>query len=104
VLDRLPASFWEVRYVGARFPGSPAVRREPGLAPGANCQLYAYEVARHFGLDPPDLRSSELWADTTATARVEQPQALDLVLFSPAFAERERYRTLVGFKRIVRRR
>ncbi len=76
----LPDSFWEVRYVGARYPGSPAVLARPGLADGANCQLFAYEVLRHFGYDPPDLRSSELWDDTQSTQRVVAPRALDLVL------------------------
>jgi hypothetical protein len=76
----LPDSFWEVRYVGARYPGSPAVLARPGLADGANCQLFAYEVLRHFGYDPPDLRSSELWDDTDSTQRVAVPRPLDLVL------------------------
>jgi hypothetical protein len=76
----LPDSFWEVRYVGARYPGSPAVLARPGLADGANCQLFAYEVLRHFGYDPPDLRSSELWDDTAATQEVAVPRPLDLVL------------------------
>ena len=78
----LPDTYWEVRYVGARYPGSPAVRTRPGLADGANCQLFAYEVLRHFGLMPPELRSSELWSDTTATRRVTVPSPLDLVLFN----------------------
>jgi hypothetical protein len=76
----LPDSFWEVRYVGARYPGSPAVLARPGLADGANCQLFAYEVLRHFGYDPPDLRSSELWDDVKSTQRVAVPRPLDLVL------------------------
>lgn len=138
VLDRLPAEFWTVRYVGARFPGSPAVARRPGLAGGANCQLFAYAVLVHFGLDPPPLRSSELWADTAASVRVPSPEPLDLILLNatarawgahvgvwvaddrilhlcaeigrPAvwrmrdFAARERYRTVVGIKRITARR
>lgn len=76
----LPDTFWEVRYVGARYPGSQVVRTRPGLAEGANCQLFAYEVLRHFGLEPPELRSSELWSDTVATQRVTVPRPLDLVL------------------------
>jgi hypothetical protein len=78
----LPDSFWDVRYVGARYPGSAAVRARPGLAEGANCQFFAYEVLRHFGLCPPDLRSSELWADTAATREVAVPRPLDLVLLN----------------------
>lgn len=76
----LPDTFWEVRYVGARYPGSPGVRARPGLDEGANCQLFAYEVLRHFGLAPPELRSSELWSDTLTTQRVSVPRPLDLVL------------------------
>jgi cell wall-associated NlpC family hydrolase len=112
------------------------VAKRPGVADGANCQLFAYEVLRHFGLDPPALRSSELWADTQATSRVLTAQPLDLILVNataeswgahvgvwvgddqilhlcaeighPAvwrmndFAARQRYRTLVGIKRVVR--
>lgn len=82
VLARIPEAFWHVRYVGSRFPGSATTELCPKLASGANCQLYAYEVARHFGLDPLDLRSSELWEDTEATERVSDPQPLDLILFN----------------------
>jgi hypothetical protein len=76
----LPAGFRTVPYVGARFPGSPAEPRRPGLADGANCQLFAYEVLKLFGLDPPALRSSELWADMASTSRVVTVQPLDLIL------------------------
>ncbi|MBO2451127.1 hypothetical protein J4573_28785 [Actinomadura barringtoniae] len=137
VLEELPDGLWATQYVGDRFPGSPKVAERPGLADGANCQLFAYEVLRWFGLDPPDLRSSELWADVECTRRVTEARPLDLVLFNatedawgahvgvcvgddqilhlcaelgrPAvwsrqqFHERERYRTLIGIKRVVRR-
>ena len=76
----LPDAYWDVRYVGARYPGASAVRDRPGLTDGANCQLFAYEVLCHFGLIPPDLRSSELWSDTAVTQRVTVPRPLDLVL------------------------
>ena len=76
----LPAEFWTVPYVAARFPGSPAVLADPDLAKGANCQLFAYRVLAHFGLAAPPLRSSELWTDTTATTRVPVAEPLDLVL------------------------
>jgi cell wall-associated NlpC family hydrolase len=138
LLAGLPVDLWATRYVGARFPGSPEVTERPGLADGANCQLFAYEVLRLFGLDPPDLRSSELWADRTCTKEVTVAQPLDLALFNaddnpwgahvgvyigdaqvlhlsaevgfPAvwrvsdFALRERYRTLIGFKRLSEKR
>ncbi|MEV6012278.1 hydrolase [Streptomyces sp. NPDC051976] len=134
VLHELPDEFWAVPYVGSRFPGSPEVTAD-GLRAGANCQVFAYQVLRHFGLTPPDVRSSELWADTRATARVSVAQPLDLLLFNatddaygahvgvwvdggrvlhlcaeigrPAvwtmaeFAQRQRYRVLVGIKRVV---
>ncbi len=135
VLHQLPAAFWTVPYVGSRFPGASEVTDLPGLEEGANCQLFAYEVLRYFGLAPPALRSSELWADTQATARVLVAEPLDLVLFNatddaygahvgvwvnegrvlhlcaeigrPAvwemteFATRQRYRVLIGIKRVV---
>ncbi|MBB6397480.1 cell wall-associated NlpC family hydrolase [Actinomadura coerulea] len=55
----------------------------PGLADGANCQLFAYEVLTLFGFDPPDLRSSELWADADFTEPVAAARPYDLVLFNP---------------------
>ncbi|GAA4321957.1 cell wall-associated NlpC family hydrolase [Actinomadura luteofluorescens] len=82
VLENLPDGLWATRYVGARFPGSPQVAATPGLAEGANCQLFAYEVLRWFGFDPPDLRSSELWADAEFTERVDAARPYDLVLFN----------------------
>ncbi|MEV6330156.1 hydrolase [Streptomyces sp. NPDC051909] len=82
IVAALPAEFWTVRYDGSRFPGSAAVTALPGLAAGANCQLFAYEVLRHFGLAPPDLRSSELWSDTESTVHVPVARPLDLVLFN----------------------
>ncbi|MFI9103508.1 hydrolase [Streptomyces fildesensis] len=82
LLPRLPARFWTVPYAGSRFPGSTAVAREPGLAAGANCQLFAYEVLRHFGLNPPALRSSDLWEDTDSTVRAQVIKPLDLLLFN----------------------
>ncbi len=93
MLRQLPPVFWTVPYVGSRFPGSSAVADRPGLEAGANCQLFAYEVLRHFGLTPPDLRSSELWADTESTTRVAVARPLDLVLFN---ADDEAYGAHVG--------
>jgi cell wall-associated NlpC family hydrolase len=134
---RLPEAIWGTPYVGGRFPGSRAVAETPGLAEGANCQLFAYAVLRHWALDVPGWRSSDLWDDTGLTERVAHAQPLDLVLFNatgeawgahvgvvvgegqvlhlcaevgrPAvwsmadFAARDRYRTLIGFKRVLRR-
>ncbi|MFE7673703.1 hydrolase [Streptomyces albidoflavus] len=83
LLARLPADLWTVPYAGSRYPGSPAATAHPDLALGANCQLYAYEVLRHFGRPLPPLRSAELWADRTATREVPDPAPLDLLLYSP---------------------
>ncbi|MGQ4385628.1 hydrolase [Streptomyces sp. SAS_270] len=134
-MSRLPPELWATPYVGRRFPGSPAVAEKPGLTEGANCQLFAYEVLRHFALHVPAWRSSDLWADTGRTERVRVSRPLDLALFNagddawgahvgvvvgedqvlhlcaelgrPAvwrleeFTRRERYRTLLGFKRVL---
>lgn len=134
---RLPEGIWGTPYVGRRFPGSRAVTEKPGLAEGANCQLFAYEVLRHCSLTLPGWRSSDLWDDTGLTERVAHARPLDLVLFNatgdawgahvgvvvgegrvlhlcaevgvPAvwgmadFATRDRYRMLIGFKRVLRR-
>lgn len=136
VLARLPADYQAVRYVSTRFPGSPGVVACPSLRQGANCQHFAYEVLRYFGLNPLPLRSSELWADTETTVRVRAPHPLDLVLVNdsnrawgahvgvwvgdegvlhlcaevgrPAvwpmseFAARQRYRSLIGVKHVLR--
>ncbi|OKH99386.1 cell wall hydrolase [Streptomyces sp. CB02923] len=87
-LSRLPAALRDVPYAGARHPGAAALPGSPpydvppyDVSAGANCQLYAYAVLRHFGREVPPLRSAELWADTAATARAEPPGPLDLVLF-----------------------
>ncbi|MFC9843538.1 hydrolase [Streptomyces sp. NPDC060223] len=137
LLARLPAGIWETTHVGRRFPGSRAVAGKPGLAEGANCQLFAYEVLRHCSLTVPDWRSSDLWDDTGLTERVALARPLDLALFNATdeawgahvgvvvgedrvlhlcaevgrpvvwdladFAARDRYRTLIGFKRVLRR-
>lgn len=81
-LSALPAGFWSVPYDGSRFPGAARVAARPGLAAGANCQLFAYAVLRHFGLAPPPLRSSDLWDDTGSTVRVAVARPLDLLLFN----------------------
>jgi len=52
------------------------------MAQGANCQNFAYEILRHFGLDVPYLRSSNLWEDTEHTTIADEPRALDLLLFN----------------------
>lgn len=75
----VPARFMSVRYSGACYPGAPGVI---GLAEGANCQCFAYELLRHFGRPLPPLRSSELWADAHYTQQVINLEPLDLLLWN----------------------
>ena len=75
----IPAGFLDVPYNAARYPGADGVA---GLQGGGNCQLFAYELLRHFGLTPPELRSSELWEDDKRTERVTEWEPLDLLLFN----------------------
>lgn len=77
----IPRRFLHVRYNGACYPGAPNLR---GLAQGANCQHFAYELLRHFGRAVPDLRSSDLWNDQRYTRRVVRLRLLDLLLFNRA--------------------
>src|SRR4051812_11695596 len=78
LLKGVPAELWDVPWAADRFPG--AVPRE-SIADGADCNLFAYELLAVFGKRIPDLRSAELWRDTTCTRVVLSPQPLDLVLF-----------------------
>jgi hypothetical protein len=78
LLKDLPPAIWQVPFDSARYPG--AVPRGQ-LSKGANSNLFAYEVLDLFGVHLPDLRSDELWRDTSATVVVLEPRPLDLVLF-----------------------
>jgi hypothetical protein len=76
----VPTILLEVRYNGRRVPGSAGPR---DLSDGANCQVFAYALLRHHGVELPPFRSSELWADTEHTAMVAPPyEPLDLLLFN----------------------
>ncbi|HVA78184.1 MAG TPA: hypothetical protein VNF27_09825 [Candidatus Binataceae bacterium] len=75
----IPPRFLRVEFNGARHPGAPNLR---GLAHGANCQHFAYELLRHYGLAVPDFRSSHLWRDRRFTRRVVRLRPLDLLLFN----------------------
>ena len=77
LLSTLPVQFRTVRYDGARIPDG-----RHDLSAGANCQLYAYAVLAHFGIDLPPWRSSELWNDEQLTLGVTEFEPLDLLLFS----------------------
>lgn len=77
----LPAYFWQTPYNGKHHPQAEGIK---GLEGGANCQQFAYEVLRFYGLNPPPLRSSELWA-TTELMTITAPNALlplDLLLWN----------------------
>ena len=65
----IPKKFMEVRYAGERYPGAIGVA---GVEEGANCQQFAYELVRYFGIQVPDLRSSDLWADEVYTEKVSE--------------------------------
>jgi cell wall-associated NlpC family hydrolase len=79
LLLNVPASFWNVPYNAAYYPGAPGLN---GLESGANCQHFAYSLLRHFGLIVPEFRSSDLWADTTYTRQVDTLELLDLLLWN----------------------
>jgi hypothetical protein len=54
-------------------PGPPAI-----MAQGSELPTLCLRVLSFFGLLWPPLRSSELWADTSATTLADQPAPLDL--------------------------
>ena len=57
----IPDRFKNVKYVASCSPGS---KDDSDLTLGANCQVFAYNLLRDFGLNPPNYRSSELWGDS----------------------------------------
>lgn len=79
-INVIPDRLWRVPYNAQRYPGAPGTT---GLDGGANCQLFAYELLRVFGLVLPPFRSSDLWEDTNHTIVVGAPfEPLDLLLFN----------------------
>lgn len=77
LLATLPLLFRTVRYDGSRIPDG-----RHDLSNGSNCQLYAYAVLAHFGINLPPWRSSELWADAELTRQVPSFESLDLLLLN----------------------
>lgn len=75
---QIPKKFFQVHYIAARIPG---VEDPSNLDKGANCQLFAYEVLKHFGHVIPNFRSSDLWEDETCTVKVDVFLPLDLMLY-----------------------
>jgi murein DD-endopeptidase / murein LD-carboxypeptidase len=74
----IPKYLMDVRYNGRVHPRA----RLEGLEHGANCQVFAYTLLEHYGIDVPWLRSSELWEDSSQTIEVATYQPLDLLLFN----------------------
>lgn len=74
----IPAQFQRVPYDPARHPQS----AEFDPTQGANCQLWAYALLKHFGIDVPRFRSSDLWDDQHFSDAVWEPEPLDLLLFN----------------------
>jgi murein DD-endopeptidase / murein LD-carboxypeptidase len=75
----IPKHFFDVTYNGSHYPGS---KETNGLIGGANCQVFAYELLRHFGLEILDFRSDGLWEDTVYTKKVTQLEPLDILLWN----------------------
>jgi cell wall-associated NlpC family hydrolase len=75
----IPTVFFDSKYDAAKYPGSGEC---DGIQNGANCQYFVYEILRHFGYDVPDLRSSELWEDSSHTDKVESFKPLDILFFN----------------------
>lgn len=76
---QIPKAFVDVQYNAKRIP---SVENASDLSLGANCQLYAYELLRHYGKNIPPFRSSNLWEDTEYTQKVDTPKFLDLMLYN----------------------
>jgi hypothetical protein len=74
----VPPAFRFVPYDCARHPRSATF----DFRKGANCQLWAYALLKHFGTQVPPLRSSELWEDKELSDAVDAFEPLDLLLFN----------------------
>lgn len=80
IVPDIPDRFWKIPYDITHDRDSATLM---GIETGANCQNFAYELLRHFGVPVPYLRSSNLWEDTQHTIAVLKYQPLDLLLFNP---------------------
>ena len=63
ILD-LPTDLMTIPYNEAV---TPEVQPQPSLADGCNCQVFAYAVLKHFGVELPPFRSSNLCEDDRYT-------------------------------------
>ena len=76
----IPAYFFDISYKGSQYPGNPALQ---DIRYGANCQLFAYELLKHYGKPLPPFRSSELWEDSLHTEVVKgELLPLDVLLWN----------------------
>jgi lipoprotein Spr len=74
----VPEAFLTIPYNPDRHPQA----AEFDILQGANCQLFAYALLKHFGVSVPPFRSSELWEDVDHTDVVNELAPLDLLLFN----------------------
>jgi len=75
----IPKWMMEVKYNGRIIPNGKA---HDIANTGANCQVFAFHLLRHYGRIVPDFRSSELWEDTTFSKKIiEDYEPLDLLFF-----------------------
>lgn len=74
----IPPEFRRIPYDPTRHPQS----AEFEFGAGANCQLWAYALLGHFGIEVPPFRSGELWEDTEFGDAVGEFEPLDLLLFN----------------------
>jgi lipoprotein Spr len=75
----VPRNYMRVRYAGAHHPRA---RPRSIFREGANCQLFVFELLKHFGYEIAPMRSSELWADGRFTRRVLNMRPLDILMFN----------------------
>src|SRR5262245_37231187 len=74
----VPPEFQSITYDSARH--TPSAQFD--FDKGANCQLWAYALLKHFGVEVPPFRSSELWEDRELSDAVKRFEPLDLLLFN----------------------
>ena len=73
----IPQEFLNIQYNPKQTPES----QLSIFKHGANCQLFAYSLLKHFGYSIPPLRSSDLWEDQEFTKNVDELKPFDLMLY-----------------------
>lgn len=75
----IPEWMMQVKYNGRIIPNGTA---HDIAKTGANCQVFAFHLLRHYDRFVPGLRSSELWEDTSFSKKIiENYEPLDLLFF-----------------------